>query len=81
MSENLKRPKRSCIQSIPGHVDREQLGDELGQLAGDVVEHVVVLRPLGRRGVQVEAGAAPEVVGLVLGSKMLFLIDFILQKK
>ena len=56
---------------VPGYGDlvavyREKLGDQFRQLAGDVVEHVVMLGPLWRCGVQVEARPASKVVTFIL---------------
>ena len=50
---------------MPGllvRVDGEELGDDIRQLLGDVIEHLVVLSPLVCGSVQVEPGTASEIV-------------------
>ena len=50
-------------------VGREVRFDQVRQFLDDVVMHPVVRRPRVLRGVEVKAGALPEVVGRIIGNQ------------
>ena len=60
--------------AVPGDtravIERVVRGEVGGQFCRDVVVHVVVLRPRGLRGVEVEARALAKVVGGVVGDAL-----------
>ena len=57
------------MKKLPGWINGEKFGDNLRKFFGDVIEHLVILRPLLGGRVQVEAGSAAEVVTLILEKK------------